>query len=104
MLPQQSLMLRVAAEAIGDAHWDASHGLRTGVLVGIGLDLNTTNFHLRWSLADRAREWNQKLGLELCPTTTSHVGSTTCGTRPVRSDSQPDDGLARRPDRQPDRS
>ena len=26
MLPQQSLMLRVAAEAIGDARWDAQHG------------------------------------------------------------------------------
>ena len=54
MLPQQSLMLRVAAEAIRDAGWDPKLALRTGVLIGIGLDLNTTNFHLRWSLADRA--------------------------------------------------
>ena len=65
MLPQQSLMLRVAAEAIGDARWDSTLALRTGVLIGIGLDLNTTNFHLRWSLADRARAWNDALGLEL---------------------------------------
>src|SRR5262249_14420922 len=43
MLPQQSLMLRVAAEAIRDAGWDSRQGLRTGVLIGIGLDLNTTN-------------------------------------------------------------
>ncbi len=65
MQPQQSLMLRVAAEAIADAHWDAQTALRTGVLIGIGLDLNTTNFQLRWSLADRAKGWNdsQRLGL-----------------------------------------
>jgi len=65
MLPQQSLMLRVAAEAIGDAGWDPLLALRTGVLIGIGLDLNSTNFHLRWSLADRARQWNKTLGLGL---------------------------------------
>ena len=39
--------------------------LRTGVLIGIGLDLNTTNYHLRWSMADRARAWNEELGLAL---------------------------------------
>ena len=65
MLPQQSLMLRVAAEAIGDARWDARQALRTGVLVGIGLDLNTTNFHLRWSLADQVPEWNERSGSSL---------------------------------------
>jgi acyl transferase domain-containing protein/3-hydroxymyristoyl/3-hydroxydecanoyl-(acyl carrier protein) dehydratase len=65
MLPQQSLMLRVAAEAIGDSHWDARQGLRAGVLIGIGLDLSTTNYHLRWSLPERARAWNNELGLEL---------------------------------------
>ena len=65
MLPQQSLMLRVAAESIVDARWDRKLGLRTGVLVGIGLDLNATNYHLRWSLAHRAREWNKALALGL---------------------------------------
>ncbi|HKI20067.1 MAG TPA: beta-ketoacyl synthase N-terminal-like domain-containing protein, partial [Isosphaeraceae bacterium] len=49
MLPQQSLMLRVAAESILDARWNRRLGLRTGVLIGIGLDLNATNYHLRWS-------------------------------------------------------
>ena len=56
MMPQQTLMLRVAAESIHDACWDRSLGLRTGVLIGIGLDSSATNYHLRWSLADRARE------------------------------------------------
>jgi acyl transferase domain-containing protein len=67
MLPQQSLMLRVAAEAILDSGWDPLLAIRTGVLIGIGLDLNSTNFHLRWSLADRAREWNKALGPGLSP-------------------------------------
>ncbi len=65
MQPQQSLMLRVAAAAIADARWDSRQALRTGVLIGIGLDLNTTNFHLRWSMAEESRTWNESLGLEL---------------------------------------
>ncbi len=67
MLPQQSLMLQVAADAIGDAGWDERLALRTGVLVGIGLDLNTTNFYLRWAMAARGREWSRDLGLGLSP-------------------------------------
>jgi acyl transferase domain-containing protein/3-hydroxymyristoyl/3-hydroxydecanoyl-(acyl carrier protein) dehydratase len=72
MLPQQSLMLRVAAASIRDSWWDPRLALRTGVLIGIGLDLNTTNFHLRWSLPGQAREWNQKLGLDLSPEALAH--------------------------------
>jgi acyl transferase domain-containing protein/3-hydroxymyristoyl/3-hydroxydecanoyl-(acyl carrier protein) dehydratase len=51
MLPQQLLMLRVAAAAIDDAKTMANPGLdlHTGVFVGLGLDLNTTNFHVRWA-------------------------------------------------------
>jgi acyl transferase domain-containing protein/3-hydroxymyristoyl/3-hydroxydecanoyl-(acyl carrier protein) dehydratase len=67
MLPQQSLMLQVAAEAVGDAGWDDRLALRTGVLVGIGLDFNTTNFHLRWAMAAKARWWNEDLGLRMTP-------------------------------------
>ena len=33
--------------------------------MGLGLDLNTTNFHARWSLLSKAREWNDRLGLGL---------------------------------------
>ena len=65
MLPQQSLMLSVAAEAIADAGWEDRPRLRAGVFVGIGLDLNTTNFHLRWSIQNKARGWNRELGLGL---------------------------------------
>ena len=57
MLPQQLLMLQVAAEAMDDARLfaDATERLDTGVFIGIGLDLNTTNFRLRWKLLDDAR-------------------------------------------------
>ena len=65
MLPQQSLMLRLASEAIADAGWDGSAKLRCGVIIGLGLDLNTTNFHVRWSLLNKAREWNVEHGLGL---------------------------------------
>ena len=65
MLPQQSLLLRVAAEAIADAGWAEGTRLRSGCLVGLGLDLNATNFHVRWSLLEKAREWDGRLGLGL---------------------------------------
>ena len=66
MLPQQLLMLQVAAGA-----WENYAGgpladeprLQTGVFIGIGLDLNTTNFHFRWNMANHARAWCAKHGL-----------------------------------------
>lgn len=67
MLPQQSLMLRVAADAIADGGWDERPRLRAGTFIGIGLDLNTTNFHLRWWVRKRAPQWSRELGLELAP-------------------------------------
>jgi len=66
MLPQQLAMLTTMAAALDDAgptHAPpARHGtesdeepfVRTGVYVGLALDLNTTNFHLRWALGERA--------------------------------------------------
>ncbi len=65
MLPQQLLMLMVAAEAIADARWKQAQLLQTGVFIGLGLDMNTTNFHFRWSLLNQVRKWNQELGLNL---------------------------------------
>jgi acyl transferase domain-containing protein/3-hydroxymyristoyl/3-hydroxydecanoyl-(acyl carrier protein) dehydratase len=67
ILPQQALMLRVAAGALADARWNPDLGLRTGVLIGIGLDLNTTNYHLRWILPDRVRQWNTTRNQALGP-------------------------------------
>lgn len=52
LLPQQVLMLEVAADALEDSGWlpdQRADDPRSGVFVGLGLDLNTTNFHLRWA-------------------------------------------------------
>ncbi len=78
MLPQQQLMLKIAADALRDAlHPDqeqtlqtatAALGNRTGVFIGIELDPNTTNFHLRWSIEELAPQWADVLGLVLTPT------------------------------------
>jgi acyl transferase domain-containing protein/3-hydroxymyristoyl/3-hydroxydecanoyl-(acyl carrier protein) dehydratase len=67
MLPQQLLMLQAAADAFEDAGLGqgAAERLETGVFIGIGLDLNTTNFHFRWTLVERARQWARALDLEL---------------------------------------
>ncbi len=70
ILPQQSLMLRVAAGALRDAGmWRggerATPQPRVGVFVGIALDLNTTNYHFRWALPELARQWAARAGIEL---------------------------------------
>ncbi len=65
MLPQQLIMLQVAAGALRDAQSAEMNLLRTGVFIGIGLDLATTHFHFRWSLLKRAREWAKRLGVPL---------------------------------------
>ncbi len=80
MLPQQQLMLKVAAGAIRDAERGRAQTedsveqvstdnvrLRTGVFIGIELDPNTTNFHLRWSVEQDAPRWAEMLGLDLTP-------------------------------------
>jgi len=64
MLPQQSLLLTAAADAIADAGWDDRPRPRAGVVVGLGLDPNTTNFHGRWEVAGKARGWARALGRE----------------------------------------
>ena len=53
-LPQQLLMLQVAAAALDDCRSKPPEsGSATGVFVGLGLDPNTMNFHLRWSVLAR---------------------------------------------------
>ena len=65
MLPQQLMMLQSAAAAMEDAGMDRSDNLAVGVFIGIALDLNSTNFSLRWSLAGQAAQWAKELGREL---------------------------------------
>ncbi|HNV70964.1 MAG TPA: polyketide synthase, partial [Candidatus Ozemobacteraceae bacterium] len=51
MLPQQLLMLQVVARALERVVGTKPPALRWSVFTGIGLDLNSTNFALRWALA-----------------------------------------------------
>ena len=67
MLPQQLLMLRTAAGAMTDAGLHRGENLRTGLFIGIALDLNSTNFGLRWTLGRDAARWAGELGLDLTP-------------------------------------
>jgi acyl transferase domain-containing protein/3-hydroxymyristoyl/3-hydroxydecanoyl-(acyl carrier protein) dehydratase len=68
MLPQQLLMLQTAAEALHDARLGRDDdNLTTGVFIGIALDLNSTNFSLRWSLPEQSGRWAKQLGRELAP-------------------------------------
>ncbi len=68
-LPQQLLMLQVAAEALDDCSTDAvgddAARQRTGVIVGLGLDLETTNFHVGWDLRGWARRQAELLDVDL---------------------------------------
>jgi acyl transferase domain-containing protein/3-hydroxymyristoyl/3-hydroxydecanoyl-(acyl carrier protein) dehydratase len=51
-LPQQLLMLQVAASALDDCRSTTDRGgdaPAAGAFIGLGLDPNTMNFHLRWS-------------------------------------------------------
>jgi acyl transferase domain-containing protein/3-hydroxymyristoyl/3-hydroxydecanoyl-(acyl carrier protein) dehydratase len=66
VLPQQLLMLQVASAAVDDAGGfaEGAHP-RTGAVVGLGLDLETTSFQLRWVMRARARKWAKDLGVAL---------------------------------------
>jgi len=99
---QQSLALEAAAEAIADAGWDDHEGLRlrAGVFVGVGLDLNTTNFHLRWRMPEKARAWNRRLGLRLARRQAGELDRRIARRGPPRAVSEPNDGGAGRTGRQ----
>jgi acyl transferase domain-containing protein/3-hydroxymyristoyl/3-hydroxydecanoyl-(acyl carrier protein) dehydratase len=66
VLPQQLLMLQVAAEAVERAGGlGASPRLRTGAVVGLSLDLETTSFHVRWVLERHARAALVRAGVDV---------------------------------------
>ncbi|MBL0226310.1 MAG: type I polyketide synthase [Geobacteraceae bacterium] len=65
MLPQQLLMLSTAAGAMQDAGLGRDDNLNSGVFIGIALDLNSTNFSLRWSLPALVGTWSARLGRTL---------------------------------------
>lgn len=65
ILPQQLLMLNVTNGAIQDGRVLDNDRLNTSVIIGIGLDLNTTNFHFRWMMRNRAKELVKTSGLNV---------------------------------------
>jgi acyl transferase domain-containing protein len=65
MQPQQLLMLQTAANALQDAGLDKQDNPRTGVMIGIAFDLNSTGFSLRWPMQQQARVWADRLGRKL---------------------------------------
>lgn len=65
MLPQQLLMLQTAANALADAGESSANPQRSGVLIGIALDLHSTDFCLRWDMEQKAKAWTEQLGLQL---------------------------------------
>ena len=73
-------------------------------LIGIGLDLNTTNYSS--PLVDGRvvpEAWNDELGLGLPPDELARWSDELTRVGRAGPDRQPDDGVARRTDRQPDR-
>ena len=68
ILPQQLLMLQVAAAALKDADLPLrGKRLNMSSIIGIGFDFETTNFYLRWRLFYKVRQWNSDYGLNLSP-------------------------------------
>lgn len=66
ILPQQLVMLESVAAALADAKMPMrGRRPRVAALVGMALDFETTNFHLRWWLAGQVRRWAEALGLSL---------------------------------------
>ncbi|OQY41484.1 MAG: hypothetical protein B6240_15155, partial [Desulfobacteraceae bacterium 4572_87] len=61
MLPQQLLMLKTAVGAWDDAGLETQNNTRAGAFMGIGLDPNTTNYHVRWRVEQSAAAWAKKL-------------------------------------------
>lgn len=65
ILPQQLLILEAVDEALASARLPRREFRpRAGVVVGIEIDPNTANYHLRWQCEEHAAEWAVALGLD----------------------------------------
>ena len=73
MLPQQAQMLLTAAQALENAGYSPQPERRAGVYIGLDLDLNTTNYHFRWSLEQQALNCSNKTASPSSPRSDSHT-------------------------------
>ena len=66
ILPQQLLMLKVAAQAMQDAGFPLRKERPSmGTIIGISFDYEACNFHLRWNLERQAKNFQTKAGIRL---------------------------------------
>ncbi len=66
VLNQQMIMLQSVSTALEDINATATYDkARAAVIIGMGLDPNTSNFHQRWALQKQARQWADSLELTL---------------------------------------
>ncbi|OQY18682.1 MAG: hypothetical protein B6I36_06390 [Desulfobacteraceae bacterium 4572_35.1] len=65
MLPRQALMLKSMATALENAVLDDVDHTDSGVFIGNGIDLNATNFSLRWALPKLVKQWAIQQNLDL---------------------------------------
>ncbi len=66
ILLQHLLMLQVARRAMSDAGY-TSRKLRPrmGAIIGMGFDMEATDYHVRWSLSKTHADWLQQAGISL---------------------------------------
>jgi 3-oxoacyl-(acyl-carrier-protein) synthase/3-hydroxymyristoyl/3-hydroxydecanoyl-(acyl carrier protein) dehydratase len=63
IIPQQLLMINVAAEAMADASMSITENRPDmGALIGISFDPEATNFHFRWALPGLISQWKSRYG------------------------------------------
>ncbi len=79
LLPQQALMLEVARAALLDAKSAKTEPARTGVFVGLGLDLRTTDFHLRWAMLEQGGSQGTNGAPEIPPLTADRTLGSLAG-------------------------
>ncbi|MBW2193466.1 MAG: type I polyketide synthase, partial [Deltaproteobacteria bacterium] len=66
ILPQQLLMLKVAANAMADAGMELRQERpEMGVIVGMEFDYETTQFHLRWNMINAVEQWRKRPDIDL---------------------------------------
>ncbi len=85
MLPQQSLILAVAARALEQEFLTDSERLRAGVFLGVSLDPNTANFHLRWSILRHDPDFIEAAGPPLSANRTMGALASIAASRIART-------------------